>query len=556
MKKRTYDAIVIGSGISGGWAAKELCEKKLNTLVLERGPKLDHITDYKTALTNIWEFPHHNRITHEERTKDYNVQSICYAFNEGTKHLFVKDSEHPYQQKKPFEWIRGYHVGGKSLMWARQCYRWSPMDFESNAKDGHGTDWPIRYEELAPWYSYVERFAGINGSKEGLPQLPDGEFLPAINLNSMDKHLKYSIERAFPGRTLIPGRSANVTKAHNGRGPCQYRNLCHRGCPFSAAFASQATTLAAAANTGKMTLRPDSIVHSIIYDEKKGRAKGVRVIDAITKEMTEYYAKVIFLNAGTLNSSLILLNSNDTKRFSNGLGNDSDMLGRNLMDHNYRGHASANYEGLQNMYYKGRRPVGFIIPRFRNFGSDKQKDFTRGYAIIGENYRTDWGRGTWEDGFGADFKNAMTKPGPWQLGVTCMGETLPDPNNRVTLNTQIRDQWGMPTLDIDCSWGKNEEAMIKDMFTSMSEMFEAAGYKDVKTYDSHEPPGRGIHEMGTARMGRDPKTSVLNSWNQMHAVPNVYVTDGSCMASTAWQNPSITYMALTARAVDHYVSGL
>lgn len=555
MKKRTYDAIVIGSGISGGWAAKELCEKKLNTLVLERGPKLDHITDYKTALTNIWEFPHHNRITHEERTKDYNVQSVCYAFNEGTKHLFVKDSEHPYQQKKPFEWIRGYHVGGKSLMWARQCYRWSPMDFESNAKDGHGTDWPIRYEELAPWYSYVERFAGINGSKEGLPQLPDGEFLPAINLNSMDKHLKYSIERAFPGRTLIPGRSANVTKAHNGRGPCQYRNLCHRGCPFSAAFASQATTLAAAAATGKMTLRPDSIVHSIIYDEKKGRAKGVRVIDAITKEMTEYYAKVIFLNAGTLNSSLILLNSNDTKRFSNGLGNDSDMLGRNLMDHNYRGHASANYEGLQNMYYKGRRPVGFIIPRFRNFGSDKQKDFTRGYAIIGENYRTDWGRGAWEDGFGADFKNAMTKPGPWQLGVTCMGETLPDPNNRVTLNTQIKDQWGMPTLDIDCSWGKNEEAMLKDMFTSMAEMFEAAGYKDVKTYDSHEPPGRGIHEMGTARMGRDPKTSVLNSWNQMHAVPNVYVTDGSCMASTAWQNPSITYMALTARAVDHYVSG-
>ena len=401
----------------------------------------------------------------------------------------------------------------------------------------------------------MERYAGINGSKEGLPQLPDGEFLPAINLNAMDKHLKYSIERAFPGRTLIPGRSANVTKAHNGRGPCQYRNLCHRGCPFSAAFASQATTLAAAAATGKMTLRPDSIVHSIIFDEKKGRAKGVRVIDAITKEMTEYYAKVIFLNAGTLNSSLILLNSNDTKRFSNGLGNDSDMLGRNLMDHNYRARASANYEGLQNMYYKGRRPVGFIIPRFRNFGSDKQKDFTRGYAVIGENYRTDWGRGAWEDGFGADFKKAMTKPGPWQLGVTCMGETLPDPNNRVTLNTQIKDQWGMPTLDIDCSWGKNEEAMLKDMFTSMAEMFESAGYKDVKTYDSHEAPGRGIHEMGTARMGRDPKTSVLNSWNQMHAVPNVYVTDGSCMASTAWQNPSITYMALTARAVDHYVSG-
>jgi choline dehydrogenase-like flavoprotein len=553
MKKRTYDAIVIGSGISGGWAAKEFCEKGLKTLVLERGPKLDHITGYKTALTPIWGFQHHNRITAQEKNTDYNVQSVCYAFNEGTKHLFVKDSENPYQQKKPFEWIRGYHVGGKSLMWARQCYRWSPMDFESNLKDGHGTDWPIRYEDIAPWYSYVERFAGINGSKEGLAELPDGEFLPPIQLNALEKHLKSNIEKAFPGRKLIPGRSANVTQAHNGRGPCQYRNLCHRGCPFSAAFASQATTLAAAANTGNMTLRPDSIVHSIIYDEKKGRAKGVRVIDANTKETTEYYAKVIFINAGTLNSALIMLNSNDTARFSKGLGNDSDTLGRYLMDHNYRGRASASFDGLQDVYYKGRRPVGFIIPRFRNFGADKQSSFTRGYAIIGEAGRGDWSRGTYQDGFGADFKTAMTKPGPWHIGVVAMAEMLPHADNRVTLNTNIRDKWGMPTLDIDCQFRENEEAMLKDVFTSVSEMFEKAGLKDISTYDSGESPGRGIHEMGTARMGRDPKTSMLNGFNQMHAIKNVFVTDGSSMASTAWQNPSVTYMALTARAVDYCV---
>ncbi len=555
MKKRTYDAIVIGSGISGGWAAKELCEKGLKTLVLERGPKLDHITGYKTALTNIWDFPHHNRNT-AEVAKDYNVQSICYAFNEGTQHLFVKDSENPYQQKKPFEWIRGYHVGGKSLMWARQCYRWAPDDFESNAKDGHGVDWPIRYDDIAPWYSYVERFAGINGSKEGLPQLPDGEFLPAIQLNAMDKHLKKSIAQKYPDRILIPGRSANVTQRHNGRGPCQYRNLCHRGCPFSAAFASQATTLAAAAETGKMTLRPDSIVHSIIFDEKKGKATGVRVIDAVTKKMTEYYAKVIFLNAGTLNSTLVLLNSNDTSRFSAGLGNENDILGRYLMDHNYRGRGYASYDGLQDMYYKGRPPVGFVIPKFRNFGNDKRSDFVRSYALSGGSGRDDWGRGMYKTGFGADFKTAMTKPGPWGVGINCMAETLPHADNRVTLNTNIRDPWGMPTIDIDCGWGPNEEAMLKDILVTTAEVLEAAGCKNIHTYDSQEPPGRGIHEMGTARMGKDPKTSMLNKWNQLHNVPNVFVTDGACMASSAWQNPSVTYMALTARAADYCVKEL
>jgi choline dehydrogenase-like flavoprotein len=555
-KKRTYDAIVIGSGISGGWAAKELCEKGLKTLVLERGRKLDHITDYSTANTPVWELPHHNRLTHSEETKDYPIQSICYAFNEGTKHLFVRDTEHPYQQKRPFEWIRGYHVGGKSLMWARQCYRWSEHDFEANARDGHGVDWPIRYADLAPWYSYVERFAGINGSKENLPQYPDGDFLPPIALNFFETEFKKKIEKKFPGRYLVPGRSANVTKVHNGRGPCQYRNLCHRGCPFSAAFASQATTLAAAAETGKMTLRPDSIVHSIIFDEKKGRATGVRVIDATTKEMTEFYAKIIFVNASTMNTTLILLNSNDTARFPNGLGNDSGVLGHNLMDHNYRGRGYARHEGYKDSYYKGRRPVGFVIPNFRNFGGDQQKDFVRGYTIGGESGREDWGRGTYADGFGAAFKQKMTTPGDWTTGFYCMAETLPNPNNRVTLNTAIRDQWGMPTLDVDANWGPNEEAMLKDMFVTMQELYEAGGFKDIAVYDSGEAMGRGIHEMGTARMGRDPKTSMLNGFNQLHAIKNVFVTDGACMASTAWQNPSVTYMALTARAVDYAVKEL
>lgn len=553
MKKRTYDAIVIGSGISGGWAAKEFTEKGLRTLVLERGPKLDHITDYSTAMTPVWDFKHHNQNSLQDQQKDYNIQSVCYAFNEGTKHLFVKDSENPYQQVRPFEWIRGYHVGGKSLMWARQCYRWSPMDFEANAKDGMGTDWPIRYEDIAPWYSYVERFAGINGSFENLPQLPDGEFLPAIQLNGFEKAFKSSVEKRYAGRKVIPGRSANVTKQHNGRGPCQFRNLCHRGCPFSAAFASQATTLAAAAQTGKMTLRPDSIVHSIIYDEKKGRATGVRVIDANTKEMTEYKAKIIFLNAGTLNSALIMLNSNDTRRFSAGLGNDSGVLGKYLMDHNYRGRGFGRHEGFQDMYYKGRRPVGFIIPRFQNLNNKNTESFLRGYTIGGDSGREDWSRGAGMDGFGADFKTQMTKPGPWTLSFYCMSEMLPNEKNQVRLNTNIRDPWGMPTLDIDADWGKNEELMLKDMFVKMQEMLEHFGCKDITVYDSKESVGRGIHEMGTARMGRDPKTSMLNGWGQMHAIKNVFVTDGSCMASTSWQNPSVTYMALTARAVDYAV---
>ncbi len=555
VKKNTYDAIVIGSGISGGWAAKELCEKGLKTLVLERGRKLDHVTDYSTANTHPWEFPHHNRLS-DKALKDNPIQSLCYAYNEGTQHLFVSDKTNPYVQEKPFEWIRGYHVGGKSLMWARQCYRWSPMDFEANLRDGVGVDWPIRYEDIAPWYSYAERFAGISGNRDGLAQMPDGEFLPPIEMTVFEKHIKNSMEAKFPGRKLVHGRSANLTKSINGRTPCQFRHLCHRGCPFGAYFSSNGVTLPAAAATKKMTLRPDSIVHSIIYDNEKGRAKGVRVIDANTKVMTEYYAKIIFVNAGTLNSTAILLNSNDTSRFAQGMGNDSGMLGRNLMDHNYRGRAYGRHEGFHDSYYKGRRPVGFVIPRFRNLGADKRSDFLRGYSIGGESSREDWHRGMGQSGFGTDFKKELTRPGDWTVGFYGMGECLPHPDNRMSLDPVRKDEWGMPVLRMDAQWRGNEEAMLKDMMVTMQEILDSAGCVDIQTHDNHENMGRGIHEMGTARMGRDPKTSVLNGWNQVHAVPNVFVTDGSCMASGACQNPSITYMALTARAADFAVKAL
>lgn len=555
IKKRTFDAIVIGSGISGGWAAKELCEKGLKTLVLERGDKLDHITGYTTALKAPWQLENRNMQTEDDR-QHYPIQSRCYAFNDGTRHLFVKDSDNPYEQKSSFEWIRGYHVGGKSIMWARQTYRWSDFDFEANAKDGHGADWPIRYADIAPWYSYVEKFVGISGNRDGLPQIPDGEFLPGIELTAVEKHLQKSIRDNFPGRALVQGRCANVTVQHHGRGPCQFRSLCHRGCPFSAAFASQAATLPAAAATQKMTLLTNSIVHSIIFDEKKNKATGVQVINPATKEMVEYHSKIIFVNAGTVNTAMLLLNS-DSNRFPNGLGNDSGVLGHYLMDHNYRARASATFDGFEDRYHKGRRPTGFYIPRFRNLLNDVQKDFVRGYAIGGSCERgAAWQGGAWQDGFGADFKTAMTKPGGWGLGFHMQGECLPHFDNKMTIDKSKTDPWGMPTIVFDCKWRENELTMMKDGYTTMQEMLEKAGFKNIETQDTQESPGKGIHEMGTARMGKDPKTSMLNRNNQLHAVPNVFVTDGACMASTGTQNPSLTYMALTARAADFAVNAL
>lgn len=553
-RRRKYDAIVVGSGISGGWAAKELCEAKLKTLVLERGGPMDHLTDYKTANVDPWDFPNRNLSSRASREQNP-IQSKCYAWNEGTQHLFVEDQKHPYEQVKPFDWIRGYHVGGKSIMWARQCYRWGPQDFEANAKDGVGVDWPIRYEDLEPWYSYVETFAGISGNKDGIPHLPDSEFLPPMDMNCVEEELARRLKVSHPDRSMIIGRSANYTARVGNRGPCQYRNLCHRGCPFSGYFNSNSATLPAAAATGKMTLKTHSIVHSVIYDERKQKAKGVRVIDALTGAMTEYYAKIIFLNASTIGTAAILLNSTNN-RFPNGLGNDYDMVGRHLMVHNYRVRFGGEVPGFLDKTYTGRRPNSCYIPRFRNIGDNTSKDFLRGYALSIGASREGWYRGMSRPDFGPSHKDQLCRPGPWTVYMHAMGETLPHPDNRVTLHGDQVDDWGMPIVQVDCEWQHNDESMCKDMLTTGAEMLETMGVKDIEAKDSKQAPGLDIHEMGTARMGRDPKTSVLNGFNQVHACKNVFVTDGAAMTSSACQNPSLTFMALTARACNFAVESL
>lgn len=551
--KNTYDAIVIGSGISGGWAAKELCEKGLKTLVLERGRNVEHIKDYPTATTPPWGFEHRGELTLKMQEENP-IVSRCYAFLEETQHFFVKDKEHPYVQTQPFDWIRGYQVGGKSLMWARWTQRWSDLDFEANLKDGTAPDWPIRYKDIAPWYSYAEKFAGISGNRDGLPQVPDGEFLPPMEMNALEQHFKTSIESNFPGRNLIISRTANLSKAVNGRGPCQYRDLCYRGCPFGGYFSSNSATIPAAVATGNLTLRPFSVVHSIIYDEETQKAKGVRVIDTNTLHATEYFARIIFLNASTLNSTLVLLNS-ASSRFPNGMGNDSGALGHYLMDHNYRGRVYGEYEGLQDKYYYGRRPTGVYLPRFRNLKGIKEHDFIRGYAYACGGGR---GQGNFTGGteIGGNFKDSLTEAGPWYMSMTGMGECLPDVRNKVSLSKDKTDKWGIPLLDMDCAYRENEVTMLKDILQSGQEMLEKAGFKNIGAYDTEQAPGLGIHEMGTARMGRDAKTSVLNGHNQVWGAPNVFVTDGACMASGACQNPSLTYMALTARAADFAVGEL
>lgn len=551
-KANTFDAIVIGSGISGGWAAKELCEKGLKTLVLERGRNVEHVKDYPTATKDPWELPHRGRLPRKV-LKENPVASSCYAFNEATQHFFVKDNEHPYQQVKPFHWIRGYQVGGKSLLWARWTQRWSDLDFEANAKEGIAVDWPIRYKDIAPWYSYVEKFAGISGNKDGIPHLPDGEFLPPMEMNCLEKHFKTSIESHYPDRKLITSRTANLTRALPGRAPCQYRDRCSRGCPYGAYFSSNASTLPAARATNNLTLRPHAVVHSIIYDDRIQKATGVRVIDAQTKQMSEYYAKIIFVNAGTINTTLLLLNSTSA-RFPDGLGNDSGVLGHYLMDHNYRASLGGVYEGFQDRYYYGRKPTGVYLPRFRNVGSDVRKDFIRGYAFAAGGSRR-VGNVT-DESFGLAFKEALTKPGVWDLWMTGMGECLPYYENKVTLSPDKKDGWGMPQVEIDFEFKANELNMLKDILSSGAEMLEKAGFTEIEARDTKQPPGLGIHEMGTARMGRDPKTSVLNGHNQVWSAKNVFVTDGACMTSNACQNPSLTYMALTARAADYAVSEL
>ncbi len=547
----TFDAIVIGSGMSGGWAAKELCEKGLKTLVLERGRDVEHGKDYPTAMSAPWQTPHRGSLPLKTITENP-IVSRCYAFTEHTEHFFVKDHVHPYTQVKPFDWIRGYQVGGKSLMWARWTQRWSDLDFEANARQGIAVDWPIRYKDIAPWYSYVERFVGISGNRDGIPHLPDGEFLPPMEMNAIEKHFQKSVAENYTSRQVIISRTANLTKGLTNRGPCQYRDMCARGCPFAGYFSSNSATLPSARATTNMTLKPFSVVLSILYDEKKQRATGVRVMDTNTHQITEYYARVIFVNAGTINTTLLLMNST-SNRFPNGMGNDSGVLGHYLMDHNYRGHINATYEGYADSYYYGRRPAGIYIPRFRNVGSDRQA-YLRGFAFAAGGSRSTGVES--KEPIGAAFKESLTEPGTWGVWMNGMGECLPYHENKISLSKTKTDAWGMPELEIDCEFKSNEITMLADILTSGSEMLEKAGFKNIQAWDSNRAPGLGIHEMGTARMGLDRKTSILNKHNQVWGVKNVFVTDGACMVSTACQNPSLTYMALTARAADYAVSEL
>ena len=555
MADNTYDAIVVGSGISGGWAAKELTQKGLKVLMLERGRNIEHIKDYVNATKESWEFPHRGGRT-QQMINDYPVLKRDYPLNETVLDYWVKDSESPYTEIKRFDWFRGYHVGGRSLMWGRQSYRWSEQDFEENAKDGFGVDWPIRYKDLAPWYSYAEKFAGISGSKEGLAVLPDGEFLPPMDMNVVEKDVAARIKQHYKGtRHMFIGRTANITepKPEQGRVNCQYRNRCWRGCPFGAYFSTQASTLPAAMATGNLTLRPFSIVTKILYDKNSKKATGVEVLDAETNKTYEYKSKIVFVNASAFNSTWILMNS-ATDIWPDGLGSSSGELGHNVMDHHLGIGAGGLVEGYEDKYIFGRRPNGIYIPRFRNVGNDK-RDYVRGFGYQGGASR---GRGLdiAEFSIGSDFKNALSQPGNWTMGMGGFGEILPYHENKITLDKTKKDKWGLNVLAFDVELKENEKKMRIDMLNDAKEMLEAAGVKNVNVRDGDGTPGRGIHEMGTARMGHDPKTSVLNGNNQVWDAPNVFVTDGACMTSASSVNPSLTYMALTARAADFAVSEL
>lgn len=555
--KNTFDAIVIGSGISGGWAAKELCDHHLRTLVLERGKDVVHIKDYPTATKNPWDFPHRGEIPLAV-AKENPIVGRCYAFNEATEHFFVKDKEHPYVQEKPFDWIRGYQVGGKSLLWARQTQRWSKYDFEGPARDGYAVDWPIRYEDIAPWYSYVERFAGISGNKDGYDTLPDGEFLPPWEMNCVEKDIQQKIMSNYKDRYVVQGRCAHLTRPQpihiqQGRTQCQARSLCDRGCPYGGYFSSNASTIPWAERSGYLTLRPDSVVDSIIFDDKNNKATGVRVIDAHTKAVTEYFAKVIFVNASCFNSNLILLNST-SRRFPNGFGNDNGLLGKYVAFHNYRGTVNGTYDGPQDEYYYGRRPTQPMMPNFRNVHK-QETDFLRGYMSF---YGAGRGRanGTGKEQIGKGYKDAITEAGDWYVSMMMQGETIPKETNHVTLSRDKKDRWGMPQLIFSVDYDDNDERLFNDFLNQASEMLDKAGVKNITTHDSKQAPGLDIHEMGGVRMGKDPKTSMLNSWNQFHNCKNVFVTDGACMTSTSTQNPSLTFMALTARAANYAVEQL
>jgi choline dehydrogenase-like flavoprotein len=555
VKQNTYDAIVVGTGISGGWAAKELTEKGLKTLVLERGRMVKHPDDYPTAMLNPWQLPNGDRPTKEDLEKQPKQARTGYTIRPSTKHWFVNDLEHPYTEINRFDWMRGYHVGGRSIMWGRQSYRLSDMDFEANVRDGIAIDWPVRYKDIAPWYDYVESFIGVTGQPEGLPQLPDGKFLPPMEMNCVEQHFKKITKDKF-NRVVTIGRTANLTGplSHNNspqRGTCQYRNLCSRGCPYGAYFSSNSSTLPAAEKTGNMTLRPNSVVYEIIYDEQKGKATGVRVLDAETGAQEDFFARVIFLCASTFGSTFIMLNS-VSKRFPNGFGNDSGELGHNIMDHHLSVGAASEVEGFEDMYYFGRRANGIYIPRYRNIGNN-DRDYIRGFGYQGGASRQGWTGLVKEMSIGEELKEQVSTPGKWTMGIGGFGEILPYHENYCKLNHDVKDKHGLPTLTFDAVLRDNEKKMRKDMANDAAEMLEAAGFKNVTPYDREIGVGLGIHEMGTARMGKDPKTSVLNKWNQVHACKNVFVTDGSFMTSAACHNPSLGYMAFTARAANYAV---
>lgn len=551
---RTFDAIVIGSGISGGWAAKELAEKGLKTLILDRGRDVKHVADYPTAMLNPWEFPHGGQVPLAQK-KEYKTASKNFVFSEATAHFLTKDDEQPYIQDKPYDWIQAYHVGGRSLLWGRHTQRWSDFDFSGPARDGFAVDWPIRYQDIAPWYSYVEKFVGISGNKDGLDMLPDGEFLKPYALNCVETHFGKVVKDKYPDRHVISARTANLSQADKihqsvGRSACQSRTLCERGCPYGAYFSSNSATLPAAYQTGNATLKTHSIVHSIIFDEKKNKAVGVRVVNALTHEIEEYFAAIIFVNASPLATNLILLNS-ISSRFPNGLGNDSGILGTHMANHSYRGRITAEYDGLLDSKTEGKRPTSGYIPRFRNV-RQQETDFLRGYAsnltasrVIDNNKAL----------VGESLKESLLaqKLGHWHINVGMMGETIPKAHSTVRLDAELKDKYGLPQLRVSIGYDENDEKMLVDFHQQFGEMYEAAGFKNIQAIDTKRLPGNENHEMGGVRMGRDPKTSMLNAFNQMHQCKNVFVTDGSCMTSTSTQNPSLTYMALTARAVDYAI---
>jgi choline dehydrogenase-like flavoprotein len=555
MADNDYDAIVIGSGISGGWAAKELCEKGLKVLMLERGAEHKHIEDYKTANKSLWEFEHRGQTTAEQR-KNYPVIHRGWAANELVMDAWANEVDSPYTEIKPFTWWRVYRMGGRSILWGRQSYRWSDFDFEANAKDGHGIDWPIRYKDMAPWYDHVEKFAGISGSLEGLAQLPDGQFLPPVPLNIVEKDVAEKIKNFYKGeRHMINSRVANLTVPHNERTNCQFRNRCWEGCPFGGYFSTQSSTLPAAMKTGNLTVRPLSLVTKILYDKDKKKASGVEVLDVLDNKTYEYKSKIVFVCASALNSTWLLFNS-ATDIWPGGLGSSSDELGHNVMDHHYNLGAGGDIEGYEDKIEYGRRPCGFYITRFANLPGDKKRDFVRGFGYQGGASRQNWKRQVAELTVGADLKEELSEAGPWRIGATGFGEILPYHDNKITLDKERKDKWGLPILSMDAELKENEKNMRKDIKEELVAMLEAAGVKNVATYETGYAIGHGIHEMGTARMGLDRKTSVLNKWNQVWDAPNVFVTDGACMASASCVNPSLTYMAFTARAADYAVQEL